>query len=141
MPGGRKWRDQGNGIGGCPRRVRRFLEPCILLLLGESDGHGYSLVEELKQFGFDRAPVDSSVIYRTLRRLEAGGLVSSAWDTDTTAGPPRRVYRLTEAGEQYLAGWVADLEETAQVIRSFITRYHEHLAAQEEDRRAEARAV
>lgn len=94
-----------------------------MLLLSKADSHGYNLVEELKQFGFDRAPVDPSVMYRTLRRLEATGLASSIWDTDSTAGPPRRVYHLTDKGRRYLASWVADLEETERVLRHFIETY------------------
>lgn len=128
MPRGMQRRVDGNESEPCPRRIRRFLDPCILLLLRGGDSHGYSLVEELKQFGFDRAPVDSSVIYRTLRRLEAAGLVSSSWDTDTTAGPPRRVYRVTEWGNQYLAAWVADLEETERMIRHLIDTYKQRVA-------------
>ena len=132
MPRGMQRRADGSGMEPCPRRIRRFLDPCILLLLRGGDSHGYSLVEELKQFGFDRAPVDSSVIYRTLRRLESADLVSSSWDTDTTAGPPRRVYRVTERGNQYLAAWVADLEETERVIQRFLESYNRSAAEEGE---------
>ena len=132
MPRGMKRRADGSGMEPCPRRIRRILDPCILLLLRGGDSHGYSLVEELKQFGFDRAPVDSSVIYRTLRRLESADLVSSSWDTDTTAGPPRRVYRVTERGNQYLAAWVADLEETERVIQRFLESYNRRAAEEGE---------
>ena len=114
---------QGNGASPYTGRVRRFLEPCVLLLLKQGESHGYDLTEELKQFGFDRVPADSSVVYRTLRRLEASGLVASNWDTDSASGPPRRVYRLTEEGERFLALWVADLEETERVLRHFIETY------------------
>jgi PadR family transcriptional regulator PadR len=123
MPRRRKWQKAGNGFTTYTGRVRRFLEPCILLLLKQGESHGYNLAEELKEFGFDRIPVDSSVVYRTLRRLEASGLAVSSWDTDSTSGPPRRVYRLTEEGERLLALWVADLEETERILRHFIDTY------------------
>jgi len=128
MPRGRRWRDKENRMGPCPRRVRGFLEPCILFLLSEDDSHGYNLVEELKRFGFDRIPVDPSVVYRALRRLEAAGLTSSSWDTDSTAGPPRRVYRLTEKGRYCLATWAADLEETERVLHRFLESYNRRAA-------------
>jgi len=124
MPRGRGWRNRQDGIESCPRRVRGFLEPCILFLLSEDDSHGYNLVEDLKRFGFDRVPVDLSVVYRALRRMEAGGLTSSSWDTHSTAGPPRRVYCLTEKGRRCLATWAADLEETEQVLHRFLESYN-----------------
>lgn len=123
MPCRRQRRKAGNGFTAYTGRIRRFLEPCILLALSQGDSHGYNLVEELKDFGFDRVPVDSSVVYRTLRRLDASGLAASSWDTDSPAGPPRRVYRLTEEGAKFLALWVADLEETERVLRRFIETY------------------
>ena len=128
MPGNTCWRYRENGIAPCPRRVRGFLEPCILFLLSEDESHGYNLVEDLKRFGFDRTPVDPSVIYRTLRRLEAGGLTSSSWDTDSSAGPPRRVYSLTEQGHLWLATWAAELEETERVLRCFLESYNQRVA-------------
>ena len=97
MPGSKCWRYREDGIEPCPRRVRGFLEPCILFLLSEDDSHGYNLVEELKRFGFDRTPVDPSVIYRTLRRLEAADLTTSSWDTDSSSGPPRQKETLEAA--------------------------------------------
>jgi hypothetical protein len=81
MRRGRPWRGAEEGEP-CPRRLRRFLEPCLLLLLHEQDGHGYELAEAIKPFGFDeRHPVDASLVYRTLRWLERNGMVVSSWDT------------------------------------------------------------
>ena len=132
MPESRCWRYRENGIEPSPRRVRGFLEPCILFLLSEDDSHGYNLVEGLKRFGFDRTPVDPSVIYRTLRRLEAGDLTSSSWDTDSSAGPPRRVYHLTEQGRFWLATWAKDLAETERVLRCFLESYNRRVEKEEE---------
>ncbi|KPL20321.1 MAG: hypothetical protein AMJ93_12255 [Anaerolineae bacterium SM23_84] len=128
MRRGRPWRDAEKGEP-CPRRLRRFLEPCLLLLLHTGDSHGYELSEAIKAFGFgERNPVDSSLVYRTLRWLEKNGMVVSAWDTASSAGPARRVYHLTEAGDRYLAAWMADLRETAQMLRAFLAEYDQHMA-------------
>jgi len=131
MRKGRPWRDAERG-NPCPRRIRRFLEPCLLLLLHKRNAHGYELAEAIKPFGFDeRHPVDSSLIYRTLRRLEADGMVTSDWDTVSSAGPARRVYHLTEAGDRYLAAWMADLRETARMLMAFLAEYEQHMAEEE----------
>ena len=50
MPG-RRWRGGGAGGGGaCPRRIARFMEPCLLLSLRGDASHGYNLIEELDRF-------------------------------------------------------------------------------------------
>jgi DNA-binding PadR family transcriptional regulator len=44
--------------------------------------------------------------------------VDSAWVTDD--GPPRRTYRLTEAGRRALDEWVAVMHERARLIDVFL---------------------
>jgi PadR family transcriptional regulator PadR len=126
MPyGRRRWRGGRDGEA-CPRRIHRFLEPCLLLLLHCNEAHGYELLEGLKQFGFQENPVDSSTVYRFLRALEERGFVSSRWDT-RGAGPARRLYQITEEGDRYLAWWVEDLRETDRVLHHFLETYDGHM--------------
>jgi PadR family transcriptional regulator PadR len=126
MPyGRRRWRGGRDGEV-CPRRIHRFLEPCLLLLLHCNEAHGYELLEGLKQFGFQENPVDSSTVYRFLRALEERGFVSSRWDT-RGAGPARRLYQITEEGDRYLAWWVEDLRETDRVLHHFLETYDGHM--------------
>ena len=106
----------------CPQRIGRFLEPCLLLLLSNSEVHGYELQSELKQFGFDANPVDLSTVYRMLRALEDRDLVASRWDTETS-GPPRRLYHSTDAGRDMLDAWIADLRATDRILHHFLHRY------------------
>lgn len=115
-------RGEGQFAGGA---IRRFLEPVLLLLLHRGANHGYDLVNALAPFGLgDMAP---GPVYRTLRELEAKGLVQSEWDTETSAGPARRVYRLTEAGHRYLADWVENLRETDERLHYFLDAYAQHM--------------
>lgn len=116
----------------CPQRIGRFLEPCLLLLLYRSEVHGYELQTELLQFGFDKNPVDLSTVYRMLRTLEARGLVSSRWDTETS-GPPRRLYRSTQAGQSMLETWIADLRATDRILHHFLRRYDSMYTQVEKD--------
>jgi poly-beta-hydroxybutyrate-responsive repressor len=126
MPKGRRrWRG-GQGGEACPRRISRFLEPCLLLLLHCNEAHGYDLLEGLKPFGFEQNPVDSSTVYRRLRGLEERGFVTSRWDTES-AGPARRLYQITGEGDRYLAWWVDDLRETDRVLHHFLRVYDEHM--------------
>ena len=85
------------------------------------------MTDGLGMVGFDNYPVDPSAIYRILRQLETGGMVTSKWDTESTAGPPKRVYCLTEEGDRHLAAWVADLRATDKILHSFLDAYDSHM--------------
>ena len=52
-------------------------------------------------------------IYPELRRLEAAGLVASR--EEPRGRVPRRIYSLTEAGQEALAGWLEETDESYEV--------------------------
>ena len=121
-------RGRGQGRGGGARggrRTVRMLHPTLLLLLHRGPAHGYTLLEQVREFGL--VGLDPSVVYRTLRDMEAQGWVVSNWDEHETQGPPRRVYSLTAQGNEALALWIADLEETRTNIDRVLERYSQHM--------------
>lgn len=59
----------------------------------QTSQYGYSLRQRLAVHGM---PVEEGTLYPLLRRLEAQGLLLSDWQVD--GGPPRRYYRLSDAG-------------------------------------------
>ena len=106
------------------RRVMSFLQPCLLVMLHRGKAHGYSLLNGLGEFGFNLNHLDPSLVYRALREMEASNLVYSEWG-DESLGPKRRVYRITEEGEQALAHWVADLRRTRREIDYLLAAFEE----------------
>ena len=60
--------------------------------------YGYSLRQALAKRGM---PIEEGTLYPLLRRLEGQGLLASEWRIED--GPPRRYYRLNDAGEAPLA--------------------------------------
>jgi PadR family transcriptional regulator PadR len=125
MPRGRRRRGGGGRGQFAGGAIRRFMEPVLLLLLYQDASHGYDLVSALEPFGLgDVAP---GPVYRTLRGLESAGLVESEWDTESSAGPARRVYRLTEPGCRYLVDWVEELRETDSALHHFLAAYDRHV--------------
>ncbi len=116
---------RGYGRGRGRRRMRRmrgFLQPCLLLMLQRGDAHGYSLMNGLDEFGLDPEVLDPSILYRTLREMEAAGWVTS-YEGEESLGPQRRVYRLTEEGRHHLRLWVEDLQRAKREIELLIDRY------------------
>jgi len=125
MPGGRG-RGRGRGQGRGRRRqgrVMSFIQPCLLVMLHQSEAHGYSLLNGLNEFGFRSGQLDPSLVYRALREMEEIGLVTSEWDEEDSLGPQRRVYNITKEGEDYLVSWVEDLRRTRQEIDTLLAAY------------------
>ena len=60
--------------------------------------YGYSLRQALAQRGM---PIEEGTLYPLLRRLEGQGVLASEGRIED--GPPRRYYRLNDAGEALLA--------------------------------------
>lgn len=125
MPGQRPCKT--GRIGG--RRKLFFLESCLLVLLCRTPGYGYSLMDELREFGFQTEQMDISILYRALRELEEAGLVTSDW-SEESLGPQRRIYTLTPAGQNALAEWMATLRQQRQAIERLEAAYQAVLSSQ-----------
>jgi DNA-binding PadR family transcriptional regulator len=99
---------------------RHFVLPAILLLLSEEPRHGYSLAKGVHALEIGR--VDRPGVYRALAQLEADGLVGSAAPAPgATQG--RRVYSLTEQGEQVLRRWMGVIKQERDGLDRVLRRY------------------
>jgi PadR family transcriptional regulator, regulatory protein PadR len=97
----------------------RFVEPVVLLMLGQKPCHGYQLSTQLSTYSFTDAEVERAALYRTLRRLEKRGYVRSDWKVDQ-AGPARRIYSLTRPGETHLQEWAQVLAKVSRSMSRFV---------------------
>jgi len=84
---------------------RGTVEYCVLALLRDEERYGFDLVRALSQT--DGLVVSEGTIYPLLSRLRREHLVTTTWRESDT-GPPRRYYRLTEAGHAALVGFTAE---------------------------------
>jgi PadR family transcriptional regulator len=109
--------DNDDLLAGLPRN---FLRPCLLLLIAEAPSYGYDLLVRLEELSFPN--VDPGMLYRSLRAMEQEGLVRSSW-RDSQIGPPRRMYELSDEGEDWMHAWAGSLRETTRIIGRFLTRY------------------
>lgn len=99
---------------------KNLMIPVLLLSLRGWNLHGYKLIQELTQFGF--SSIDQGNVYRTLRKLEKENMVKSEWDM-STGGPAKRIYSLTEAGEDYLRTCSDSLVQYQSILSRFFTMY------------------
>jgi len=104
-----------------PAAPRDLLTAYMLLLLRNWSMHGYQLMHQmLDTFGYQ--PADPGSIYRQLRQLERQGFIRSNWETGE-AGPARRTYTLTEAGDAFLNTWAAAIEEYQKTLKFWTDLY------------------
>jgi poly-beta-hydroxybutyrate-responsive repressor len=104
-------------------RLERFTEPAVLLVLRDSPGHGYELLEQLQTL-MPAERIDMGNLYRILRSLERDGLVDSTWD-ESAPGPAKRVYVITQSGRRVLGQWVDAFTKIEQQIEQFRKRYQD----------------
>lgn len=115
-------KEQENAARGAANEAwsKNWLQPVLLLMLREWSSYGYELMEKMTAFGL--AAMNPGTVYRTLRQMEKDGIISSNWDT-STAGPARRVYSITEAGETYLKYWADSLDHYQKMMNTFFQMY------------------
>ncbi|WP_031071264.1 PadR family transcriptional regulator [Streptomyces sp. NRRL S-118] len=86
----------------------------LLALLARGPAHGYELKQDLEQLlGSAYPPTNVGQIYVTLGRLEKSGLIEGE-EIAQESRPNKKIYRLTDAGQEALRAW---FEETADEPR------------------------
>lgn len=75
------------------------LEFCILQLLKKEEMYPSDIILTLKE---SKLIVVEGTLYPLLTRLKNAGLLDYRWE-ESKSGPPRKYYRLTELGEQFLS--------------------------------------
>lgn len=74
------------------------LEYCILSILKDGEAYTSDILDTLKDA---KMLVVEGTIYPLLTRLKNAGLLSYRWE-ESTSGPPRKYYELTETGKLFL---------------------------------------
>ena len=98
---------------------RDLITAYLLLLLRNWNMHGYQLMQQLMLFGYQ--PTDPA-LYRQLRALERQGFIKSSWEAGD-AGPARRTYTLTEAGNAFLSTWATAIDNYQKTLKFWSDLY------------------
>ena len=91
---------------------RGVLEYSILLILACGDEYASSIIQKMKDVNII---VAEGTIYPLLIRLKKLGLLTYRWE-ESTQGPPRKYYMITNYGKEQLAGLDAAWDELAKGI-------------------------
>mgnify|MGYP002517638811 CR=1 FL=1 len=75
-----------------------LLEYCILSIISRSEAYASDILETLKKA---ELLVVEGTLYPLLTRMKNEGLLSYRWQ-ESTGGPPRKYYSLSDAGKQLL---------------------------------------
>jgi len=93
-----------------------ILDYCILLLLNKKPAYSTDIIQLLQEA---RLIVVEGTLYPLLSRLKNNGLLSYEW-IESTQGPPRKYYNITDAGKVALAeldGVWSEISETIKLIK------------------------
>ena len=92
------------------------LDYCILSILSKNDSYATDIINKLKE---SKMIVVEGTLYPLLTRQKNAGLLSYRWE-ESTQGPPRKYYSLTEKGHSFLQeldqSW-QDLQEAVESIK------------------------
>ncbi len=92
---------------------RGVLEYCILSILNQEDSYASSIISKMKEA---KMIVVEGTLYPLLIRQKNQGLLSYRWE-ESTQGPPRKYYAITEKGKAQLAEMDAAWKEVVGTIR------------------------
>ena len=101
-----------------PELSRGVVEHCVLALLREGESYAFELVRVLGARGL---VTSEGTIYPLLSRLRRDGLVETTW-RESTSGPPRRYYWLTESGRAALDAFRGEWGRFRDAVDHFVER-------------------
>ena len=89
-----------------------ILEYCILCILSDGDAYASDIINRLKQV---RLIVVEGTLYPLLTRQKNTGLLAYRWE-ESTQGPPRKYYSITEEGNRFLSELDASWQELVDSV-------------------------
>ena len=91
------------------------LELCVLALLNRADSYAYEIASRLS----DAIDMGEGTIYPLMRRMQTDGLVET-YLVESSAGPSRKYYRLTEAGRAALVAQTAEWKAFTRAVDAVV---------------------
>ena len=95
-----------------------ILEYCILSVLEKESVYASDIIRQLKEA---KVIVVEGTLYPILTRQKNAGLLSYRWE-ESTQGPPRKYYELTDKGKEFLLQLDTSWEELVEAIKLVRTK-------------------
>ena len=89
-----------------------ILEYCILCVLADGDAYASDIIKRLKEV---QMIIIEGTLYPLLTRQKNAGLLSYRWE-ESTQGPLRKYYSITENGFRFLAECEASWDELVNSV-------------------------
>lgn len=90
------------------------LEFCILSILSKGDAYASDIIKKLKE---SKLIVVEGTLYPLLTRQKNAGLLSYRWE-ESTQGPPRKYYALSDKGKEFLKELDSSWKELMEAVNS-----------------------
>ena len=95
-----------------------ILEYCILSILDKGEAYPSEIIDQLKSA---KLIVVEGTLYPLLTRLKNEGILSYRWE-ESTSGPPRKYYELTEKGKAFLKELSSTWDELRQAVNKIANK-------------------
>lgn len=89
-----------------------ILEFCILSILSNKEHYPSEIISKMKEA---ELLVVEGTLYPLLMRLKNDGLLSYRWE-ESSSGPPRKYYKLTPLGDQFLKELQITWQELVETV-------------------------
>lgn len=93
------------------------LEFCILSVIRKKEAYPGDIIEAMKSADLN---ILEGTLYPLLTRLKNAGMLSYRW-VESTGGPPRKYFSLTEKGEEFYKGLEDTWKELASAVETITT--------------------
>ena len=108
---------ENNNLEKVRKQMRRgILEMCILSIISDGEIYPSDILGKLKKIG-PEILVKEGTLYPLLTRLKNAGMLQYTW-RESTQGPPRKYYSLTDEGTTFLEG----LRSTWKELNTAVTK-------------------
>ena len=91
------------------------LELCVLAILYKEDRYGYELVQSIS----NQIDIAEGTVYPLLRRLSKEGYFTT-YLQESTEGPPRKYYKITDLGQKYLHELLQEWKDFTKGVNQII---------------------
>jgi PadR family transcriptional regulator, regulatory protein PadR len=99
--------------------TKGVLEFCILSILSEKDAYPSEIIDAMKNA---KLIVVEGTLYPLLMRLKNDAVLSYEWK-ESTSGPPRKYYRLTPEGKNFLKELNTSWGEMIASVNEIVIKY------------------